>query len=195
MLTDEARRSFFEDGFVQLPGAVSPTDVAHMRERLWRMLEHRGAARDDPSTWSPAQATHLQNMRKRDADPHDSPVVVEALDEVFGAGGWTTKPHWGQALVTFPTPAPWRLPARPWHLDHPYVQPADGISGANLFLFVDDVEPRGGGTLVLRGSPLLVGRFVAGPAVRGADPAPAARDLRAQPPVPGRARRQDRRRP
>ncbi len=62
-----------------LPGAIAPSQAADMRARLWRMLEHRGAARDDPSTWSPGQATHLQNIRKRDTDPHDSSLVVDAV--------------------------------------------------------------------------------------------------------------------
>jgi len=36
--------------------------------------------------------------------------VRDALDAAFGGAEWFTKPHWGQALVTFPTTAPWVLP-------------------------------------------------------------------------------------
>lgn len=159
MLTDEQLRVFHEDGFVALEGAVSLDAVARMRERIWRRLEHKGAVRDDPSTWRPEQTFGLRNARKGDPDPHDSPVFTSALDDVFGTGVWRTPATWGQVLVTFPSAGPWDVPHRPWHLDHRYDQPPDVIWGVNVFLFVDVVEPRGGGTLVVRGSPRHVRRF------------------------------------
>lgn len=168
MLTDEQLRAFHEDGFVALPGAITPEDAVRMRERIWRRLEHQGAIRADPSTWRPQQAYGLRTARKGDPDPHDSIVFTGALDDVFGPGVWRTPSHWGQVLVTFPTAGPWDVPHRPWHLDHRYDQPFGVIWGVNIFLFVDAVEPRGGGTLVVRGSPAHVRRFVerARPATR-----------------------------
>jgi hypothetical protein len=64
------------------------------------------------------------------------------------------------ALVTFPQTAPWTLPKGPWHLDYPYWFPSDAIWGMNVFLFVAEVEPRGGGTLVVQSSNRLVEKFV-----------------------------------
>jgi Phytanoyl-CoA dioxygenase (PhyH) len=159
MLTDEQRRAFHEDGFVALPGAVAPEPVARMRERIWRRLERNGAVRADPSTWRPHHANGLRPISRADPDPHESPIVAAGLDDLFGPGAWRTPTNWGQVLVTFPTPGPWDVPHRPWHLDHTY-QPRTSLSGVNVFLFVDDVEPRGGGTVVVRGSPVHVGRFV-----------------------------------
>lgn len=132
-----------------------------MRERLWTALEAGGARREDPSSWDIWQTTHLQSVRQGDPAPGSSPALRAALDAIFGDGGWVVPAHWGQALVTFPTPGPWSVPPKVWHLDHPYVQPLDGPSGVNVFLFVDRVEPRGGGTLAIRSSPQLVQRFVA----------------------------------
>jgi hypothetical protein len=159
MLTDEQLRAFHGDGFVALQRAVAPDDVARMRERIWRRLEHRGAVRDDPSTWQAEQTFGLRTVRKADPDPHGCAVFTDALDDVFGAGVWRTPSNWGQVLVTFPTGSAWDVPHRPWHLDHRYDQPPDVIWGVNVFLFVDVVEPRGGGTLVVRGSPRHVRRF------------------------------------
>jgi Phytanoyl-CoA dioxygenase (PhyH) len=168
MLTDEQLRAFHDDGFVALPGAVAPDGIARMRERIWRRLERHGAVRDDPSTWRAEQTYGLRPVKKADPDPHDSPIFTGALDDVFGAGVWRTPSNWGQVLVTYPTAARWDVPHRPWHLDHRYDQPPDVIWGINVFLFVDVVEPRGGGTLVVRGSPRHVRRFTqaARPAVR-----------------------------
>jgi hypothetical protein len=168
VLTAEQLRAFHDDGFVALSGAVATADVDRMRERIWRRLEHKGAVRNDPSTWRAEQTFGLRTARRGDPDPHDSSVFTGALDDVFGAGVWRAPAHWGQVLVTFPMGAPWDLPHRPWHLDHRYDQPPDIIWGANVFLFVDVVEPRGGGTLVVRGSPQHVRRFTQAvrPAVR-----------------------------
>ena len=160
MLTDEQRRAFHDDGFVALPGAVGTKDVARMRERIWRRLESKGAVRDDPSTWRAEQANGLRTVRRGDPDPRDSSIFTDALDDVMGPGAWRTPGNWGQVLITFPSPGPWDVPHRPWHLDHRYDQPRDVIWGVNVFLFVDEVEPRGGGTVAVRGSPRHVRRFV-----------------------------------
>lgn len=160
MLTDEQCRGFHEDGYLRLPGALDPRDVARMRDRLWHLLEHRGSRRDDPSTWRHEHAVHLQRVRDADPDPHGCVPLVEALDELIGAGSWRTSNHWANVLVTFPNAATWDVPHSPWHLDYSYDFPRDAIWGANAFLFLDDVLPRGGGTVVLRGSPLLTARFV-----------------------------------
>ena len=90
-----------------------------------------------------------------------STAFTQALDDLMGEGTWRTPPTWGQVLVTYPCTGPWDVPHRPWHLDHRYDQPAGQLSGMNVFLFVDEVGPRGGGTLVVRGSPRHIQRFVA----------------------------------
>jgi hypothetical protein len=159
MSTNEQLQALREDGFVHLPGAVPTHVVDAMRERLWHLLEAKGAKRGDASTWDARFAYRLQKVRKGDPDPRACQPLCEALDRAFCETEWFTKPHWGQALVTFPTTDSWTLPKTLWHLDHPFVQ-GKVISGVNLFLFVDAVEPRGGGTLVLRSSSQLIERFV-----------------------------------
>ena len=132
-----------------------------MRSHLWRALARNGADPNDRSTCSPDKATNLQAIRFADPAPGDSPVIRETLDEVFGAGTWAEPKHWGQALVTFPSRQEWTLPTRLWHLDYPYWFPTNAVWGANLFLFVADVAPCGGGTLVVRSSHRVITRFVA----------------------------------
>jgi hypothetical protein len=159
MLDDEQHQAFRMDGFVRLPGALPEAVTAEMLERLWCLLEAKGANRDDASTWNASFACGLQAIRKSDPEPRQCEPLREALDAAFCGAEWSTKPHWGQALVTFPVADRWNLPRGPWHLDHPFVQ-GSRVSGVNMFLFVDTIEPRGGGTLVLRSSPQLIGRFV-----------------------------------
>jgi hypothetical protein len=162
MLTAEQLRKFAEDGYLYLPG-VLPSDAADaMRRRIWRRLAHNGADPNDPATWSPDKATNLQAVRIGDPPPAQNPLVRGLLDEVFGEGVWATSNHWGQALVTFPSTGAWTVPTRIWHLDYPYWFPPHAVWGANLFLFVSDVAPRGGGTLVVKSSHRVITKFVAG---------------------------------
>lgn len=103
---------------------------------------------------------HLQKIRRGDPPPSESPVIHAALEGIFGSGQWRPPRDWGQALVSFPTSTPWGLPAHVWHLDHSYHYPRERIWGINLFLFVADTRPRGGGTLVVKSSHRVVDRFV-----------------------------------
>jgi hypothetical protein len=161
VLTEAQQRSFFDDGYLYVRGAVDRAQAAAMEERTWRRLERNGIRQHDRSTWNPGASNHLQSVRRGDRDLSSSPVIRAALDGIFGVGAWLPPRDWGQVLVTFPTDVEWRLPWRPWHLDHPYVFDAAPVSGVNIFLFDADVEPRGGGTLVVQSSPALVRRFLA----------------------------------
>lgn len=160
MFSAPQTQAFHEDGFVRLPGALDSAQVGAMRERIWRRLVANGAERDDATTWTLDKQTHLQKIRRADPLPSESPLIHEALEQVFGEGEWLPPKHWGQALVTFPSPEPWDLMPKIWHLDYPYRFPSDAILGANLFLFVSDVRHRGGGTLVVKSSQHLIRRFV-----------------------------------
>lgn len=53
----------------------------------------------------------------------------------------------------------WLVPRSVWHFDHFYETPGF-ITGVNLFLLIDDVEPGGGGTAVVRNSPRLMDRYL-----------------------------------
>jgi len=75
---------------------------------------------------------------------------------VFGAGAWTAPGLGSQLLFTFPTPPPWVLPAQTWHIDSGFERPSAPVRTVKLFGLMDDVEPTGGGTLMLAGSPRLV---------------------------------------
>jgi len=162
VLTAEQRRSFAEDGYLYLPSVLASDIADAMRHRIWQCLAHNGADPNDRTTWSPDKTTNLQAIRIGDPLPAENPVVRGLLDHVFGEGAWAVPKHWGQALVTFPSSGEWTVPTRLWHLDYPYWFPTHSVWGANLFLFVSDVDPRGGGTLVVKSSHRVIAKFVAG---------------------------------
>ncbi len=158
MFTPERQAAFFDRGFVSLPGLLDAEELQVMRQAIWRLLARQGVEAHVPSTW-PEHVSGLRAVRRHDRNPQDLKPLVTALDTLFGVKGWKTRSDWGQALVTFPRSGSWTVPHRVWHLDHPY-RSEGGLSGANVFLLLDDVEAGGGGTAVVDGSPALVEQFV-----------------------------------
>jgi hypothetical protein len=180
VLTADQRLAFDNRGYVVLGRAVATDTAASMRDGMWALLDERGVRRNDPATWPEGPVSNLRAIRRGDDRPEDSVRLVSALDELFGAGEWKPPKHWGQAMVTFPQPGAWAPPRDQWHLDHPFWFPPDQVCGVNVFLFVDDVEEHGGGTLALEGSPALVRRFVAGVPDATARPKTLNRQFRAE---------------
>jgi len=161
LFSAEQHERFTTVGFVRLAGAVPAPDVQRMRERAWELLEQQGFAEADPSTWRPGPVAKLRDLRSGDQPLEENPVVAAALDVVFGEEGWAPPKDWGQPLVTFPgTNSEWLMPSSVWHFDHPYTQPGQ-VTGVNVFMFINDVDPAGGGTVVVQSSPLLANRMLA----------------------------------
>jgi hypothetical protein len=169
---------FDRTGLVRLPGAVPAADAAAIVDRIWAHLANSdGVVRDRPETWIAGQPAGLRAIT---ATPEfralGSPAIRAAADELLGAGRWREPRRWGRPLVTFPSGnAGWAVPrGSAWHNDFVPGQAAPGVRGIQMFVILKDLEPRGGGTLVLTGSHHLVGRYLA---ESGGDPHP--RRLRA----------------
>jgi hypothetical protein len=166
MFSVEQHDLFRTVGFVRLEGAVPLSDVKGMRDRAWALLEQQGFAEMDRATWRPGPVSQLKDLKSGEQPLDENPIVAAALDVVFGEGGWAPPSNWGQPLVTFPkTNGTWLMPSSVWHFDHHYFHPGE-ITGVNVFLFINDVEPAGGGTVVVQSSPLLADRMhEQGPAI------------------------------
>jgi Phytanoyl-CoA dioxygenase (PhyH) len=164
VLTAEQRIEFSELGFVRLHNVFTDDDAARMRRVVWHELERRyGAVEDDRSTWKVQTPSGMTTSKKHHAfEPIGGPCLQEAVDALLGEENWGMPPHWGQVMVTFPDEGtPWRLPGNLWHIDFPYTNEPTPLFGLKIFAFFGDVEPQGGGTLVISGSHRVVERFVA----------------------------------
>ena len=172
-LAPEQIRAFEADGYVVLRGAFAREDALAMQEEWWAELaELYGIARDDPSTWmQPAR-----DLRAAKASPSQSrmetPLMLGAIDDLLGAGNWRRPRDWGRAITTFPNGhlKDWTVPTELWHSDHPRNWHAERLNGLLVVTFFGVVEPMGGGTLILSGSPRLLQRqFESLPAGAGAE--------------------------
>jgi hypothetical protein len=158
MLTIAQRSEFDRLGLLRLPGVIPSADVERMRERLWTALSRQhGVLREAPETWTVSRPAHFQALVRSGAfAPMASGPVCDALDDLFGPGGWQQPGRWGQPLVTFPSSGQWEVPHRHWHFDILSHAPISELPGVAIFAYLNCVEPHGGGTVVVTGSHRLV---------------------------------------
>lgn len=164
MLTVEQRTEFDRTGILKLEGVFSAAEAARMRDVIWGELRRKYAIlRDDPTTWNRHPPNGLQSSKKHRAfAPIFGPLLVGALDDLFGTGRWNLPKHYGQALVTMPNVTQWRVPHKLWHADFLYDAEADDLFGVKYWALLDDVRPGGGGTPQLAGSHRLTARYIHG---------------------------------
>lgn len=164
MVSDDHLSEFTTVGYIRLPNAVSAAAVTAMRAATWAALAVHDIVENDPSTWTHAddQTWIAVKPQERSIDtvgPEDSPTVRAMLDALFGANRSPTH-DWGKTLVALPErTSAWTIPQRAWHFDHLYPSPGH-ITAVNLFLLIDDVAVRGGGTAVVRNSPQLLDQLL-----------------------------------
>ena len=161
-LTPKQREEFEERGYLRVEGAFSKREARAMEERVWQELEGKhGALQTDPSTWDPWNLVGLQELR---LDPIFRPIggdrTQACIDALLGPDLWRKPRHWGQLLISFPSQEEWNVPTETWHTDFGFWPSTSRLPGLQLFSFITEVGPRGGGTAVISGSHLYLRDFV-----------------------------------
>jgi Phytanoyl-CoA dioxygenase (PhyH) len=157
LLTPTQEASFVRDGYVVVP-EVFPREVA---ERLlpfvWARLSGVTA---DPSTWTSPSLQIEEVIADGPVDAIFTERFHSSVDDLVGAGRWTTRRGFGWVILRFPNfhHPPWQPPASGWHIDgidfqHHLTSPEQGLVGIEL---LTDIEPGGGGTAVRIGSHNLI---------------------------------------
>jgi len=171
MLSRQQRCEFFERGFTRVADALPRSLAAAMVARIWRTLEaEQGIERDDASTWIEGCVRGIGHLNETtEFRPFGSPRIISIIDDLLGKGTWRRPSSWGQILATFPaTEWSWNslfqhqveVSTITWHTDYPYDAPPDALSGVQIFCLLSDIEPGGGGTLVIEGSHRAIRDFV-----------------------------------
>jgi hypothetical protein len=161
-MTPEQHAGFEETGLLRLPRAIAETDVAAMRERVWKALRARhGFREEDPRTWTSRRPGKLAREIERAGGFPElaAPALVETLDALLGPGRWQPPDRWGVPILTFPTPDPWELPHRFWHIDLAVASPPEPLRTVVVLTLLAEVAARGGGTVAVAGSSRLVRRL------------------------------------
>src|ERR1700729_836258 len=167
-LTPADVRRFERDGYVVVRQAFSRDDGLAKERQWWRELaDAHGIRRDDRSSWRQLPG----DLKAAKRDPRQAAILTGGvrgvLDDLLGRGAWPPPRDWGRPLVTFPEPGAWHVPTRHWHWDNACELHLDRPKALFVVGFIGSVAPRGGGTLILSGSPRLLlpqgGRVSAGP--------------------------------
>jgi hypothetical protein len=160
VLTADQLDEFRATGLLRLGNAFPPAAAGAMCDRLWEFLASRHAVhRGEPPTWTVEKPDGFQPVTRSGAfRAVGGDLLCAALNELFGPGQWARPRWWGRPLVTFPSDGPWELPARGWHFD--WLPASAGQRPVQFFAFLNQVRPRGGGTLVLAGSHRLVAPYL-----------------------------------
>jgi hypothetical protein len=128
-----------------------------MEAQWWRELEDtHGIRRDDRSSWRQI----LGDLKAAKRDPSQAKILTERVrgvfDDLLGKAAWPPPRDWGRCLVTFPEQGAWDVPTTNWHWDNPCDLHLDHPRALFVVSFIGRVAPRGGGTLILSGSPRLL---------------------------------------
>jgi hypothetical protein len=141
------------DGFIRVDSAFLRSDAEAMADLMWDVFANQfGILKSEPSTWK-------RPFRKGALDQiGNSPLfwnifsedLISVIDDLLGDGCWELPERLGAFLITFPNTASWELPddssSQCWHSDE---GPEPGLM---TFVFLNQVDRFGGGTLVVRGS-------------------------------------------
>jgi hypothetical protein len=156
-LTSADIERFERDGYVVVRQAFSRADGLAMERQWWRELEDtHGIRRADRSSWHQIAG----DLKAAKRDPLQAGILTGRVrgvfDDLLGKGAWSPPRDWGRPLVTFPGPGAWEMPARLWHWDNPCKLHLERPRALFVVSFIGSVAPRGGGTLILSGSPRLL---------------------------------------
>lgn len=168
-LTAAQRAQFARDGIVRLPQAFTATEAEAMRDVVWKELENRGTRRNHPDTWHAEAPAHLQHLKGRpEFQAVWSNTTLAAIADLLGPERAAPPRDAGAFFLLFPTPRPWRVPWKAWHVDHDWLAPKAPLSGLKVHAHFGPTAPRAGGMTVLAG-----GHHVVDAVVRQLAPFPA----------------------
>jgi len=171
-LTPEQHDEFSRRGVLRIEGLLSPARVTTAREFVLRRMQQFGLWED--GAWrlgdrpKPKYPDTGLKTSKVVGNKHqelealvEEPALRAAVDALNGGRPFDRRMHpRPQLLFTLPNADAWMLPTA-WHADAPRL-PSRERPGVQLFACLDHIAPRGGGTLMIAGSHLLLndGRHV-----------------------------------
>lgn len=161
MQTADIRSCFEATGVIHLRSAFRADQAAAMRNAVWHHADRQAGLRPvDPAGWA---GSTVLSWRELSRDPvfrplADNQAVRDALDAIFGPDRWRRPRAGAQILFSLPESDPWVLPDG-WHIDCGFDHATWPVPAVKLFAFIDEVGPRGGGTMVLPGTHRLVDRY------------------------------------
>ncbi len=153
---------FRTTGLVRLESALDDGLIRQARDQLLNLAREHGVLAEERWAMShsrfglPKPFRNALNTLNRSADFPDliHEDLIQMAEELVEDSVTPMAPG-QQILFSLPSKEPWSIPRDIWHIDLPR-QGMHASPGLQVFTFLDDVEPEGGGTLVVTGSHRLI---------------------------------------
>jgi hypothetical protein len=166
ILTSQQFDEFKRRGVLRIPGLLSLDRVRRAREHVQSRLARLGLWRD--GAWCLGSITRPHwpatglKTSKAIGNKHpdleallEEPALLSAVEALLEGDAFDRSIYKRpQVLFTLPNSDIWTVPAG-WHVDVPRLA-SNRQPGIQIFTFLDTLEPRGGGTLVIAGSHRLL---------------------------------------
>ncbi len=157
ILSPKEKLSFMENGFLHMKGLLPASYVERMLIEIWDELDELfGIKREDRSTWRmPPHSLRKAKYSKTDRELFNSDFS-KVINELLGHSQWNEPKSWGGFLIDFPdeSKSEYRLHKKMWHWDYEFHRPR--LDGLLIFTFFSNAGPKGGGTLIIQGSHILL---------------------------------------
>lgn len=180
-ITDSERREFKRNGFLVLHDVVPETEITAVRELIWETID---VDRDEPESWYDGGRSLGESRHLSDHGPLGDlqETVYAHADSLVGEGklapigekptencihtDWRTGETGGPTLSYPNSDTEWNKDDLGPHLDGSAQGHGDGTVSylpytLGVTVYVDDVKPRGGGTVVWPGSHVDTGEYFA----------------------------------
>ena len=158
ILSEDQVQQFENTGLLLVKNAFDPKSAEAVSADIWDRLATMDIHRGNPESWSRLDERQLRVAIKRTRKIKGLQCVYS--DQVLAIVDQLTDSEFKERakpllLLTFSNQHDYlgdsQIPSRMWHSDAPHL-PGKGLSGIIVLGFLNRVEPRGGGTMVIQGS-------------------------------------------
>jgi ectoine hydroxylase-related dioxygenase (phytanoyl-CoA dioxygenase family) len=153
--------AFEEQGYVIVRQVFPRSTAEELLKLVWDRVEEDP---DNPRSWKRAWTQIEEVIEAGPIDEIFTERFRASVDELVGAGRWTTRRGFGWVILRFPGfhKGQWEPPPSGWHVDgidfqHHLNSPEQGLAGIEM---LTDVKSGGGGTAVRVGSHRTIARLL-----------------------------------
>lgn len=158
VLNNDDLQRFDELGVIKVKSLFDASVAREVEDELWRRFERWEIERGQPNSWEVLDEATIRKVMKGTRRVRGLAAIYNDRSEDIArtlARESDLKKQKALLLLTFSRQHNYIqdqvVPSSIWHSDTPNI-PGKGLAGVILLGFINDVQPRGGGTMVITGS-------------------------------------------
>ena len=160
-LSTVQRRQFVARGLLKIEKLIDPTTASQLADELWLRFTRWGIERGNPESWQQLEALSIRRVIKGTRRLRGLDAIYNASsDSIVASLAATATLEKSKPLLLLTFSGSHEhvddevVPSSIWHSDAPNL-PGTGAAGVIALGFLNHVQARGGGTMVIAGSQRL----------------------------------------